>query len=81
MLAVNMFEAKSQLSKLVDYIERKQESEIIIARNGRAIAKLVPLETLSSSCRIGIAKDVFDVPDNIDQHNDEVAALFLVSTS
>jgi len=81
MLAVNMFEAKTQLSKLVDYIERKQESEIIIARNGRAIAKLVPLEAVNTNNRIGIAKGDFDVPDNIDQHNDEVAALFLVSTS
>jgi antitoxin (DNA-binding transcriptional repressor) of toxin-antitoxin stability system len=80
MLAVNMFEAKTQLSKLVDYIERKQESEIIIARNGRAIAKLVPLEAVNTNNRIGIAKGDFDVPDNIDQHNDEVAALFLVST-
>jgi antitoxin (DNA-binding transcriptional repressor) of toxin-antitoxin stability system len=79
MLAVNMFEAKTQLSKLVDYIERKQESEIIIARNGRAIAKLVPLEAVNTNNRIGIAKGAFDVPDNIDQHNDEVAALFLVS--
>lgn len=79
MLAVNMFEAKTQLSKLVDSIERKQESEIIIARNGRAIAKLVPLEAVSAARRIGVAKGDFDVPDNIDQHNDEVAALFLVS--
>lgn len=81
MLAVNMFEAKTQLSKLVDYIERKQENEIIIARNGRAIAKLVPLDTSINARRIGIAKGVFEVPDNIDQHNDEVADLFLVSTS
>jgi antitoxin (DNA-binding transcriptional repressor) of toxin-antitoxin stability system len=79
MLVVNMFEAKTQLSKLVDYIERGQESEIIIVRNGRAIAKLVPLEAVNSINRIGIAKGAFDVPDNIDQHNDELAALVVIA--
>jgi antitoxin (DNA-binding transcriptional repressor) of toxin-antitoxin stability system len=74
MLTVNMFEAKTQLSKLVDCIERGQESEI-----GRAIAKLVPLEAVNSINRIGIAKGVFDVPDNIDQHNDELAALVVIA--
>jgi antitoxin (DNA-binding transcriptional repressor) of toxin-antitoxin stability system len=76
MLSVNMFEAKSQLSKLVEAIELKYEQEIIIARHGRPVAKLVALDTPSSMKRIGIAKGVFNVPDDIDQHNQEVAALF-----
>jgi antitoxin (DNA-binding transcriptional repressor) of toxin-antitoxin stability system len=75
-----MFEAKSQLSKLVEAIELKDEQEIIIARHGRPVAKLVALDQPSSMKRIGIAKGMFDVPDNIDQHNDEVAALFFGAT-
>lgn len=75
--SVNMLEAKSSLSRLVDAIEQGREREIIIARNGRPAAKLVPLGDISVGKRIGIAKDKFEVPDNIDAHNKEVARLFL----
>lgn len=39
-----MLEAKTQLSKLVEALESGAESEIIIARNGKPAAKLVPLD-------------------------------------
>lgn len=77
MQAVNMLQAKSSLSRLVEAIEQGREREIIIARNGRPVAKLVPMETVSASRRIGVAKGKFDVPDTIDAHNDEVARLFM----
>jgi antitoxin (DNA-binding transcriptional repressor) of toxin-antitoxin stability system len=35
MQPVNMLEAKSSLSRLVDALERGVESEIVIARNGK----------------------------------------------
>ena len=77
MHSVNMLQAKSTLSRLVDAIEQGEEREIIIARNGRPAAKLVPIEVLESGLRIGVAKGAFDVPDSIDANNDEVARLFL----
>ncbi len=77
MQTVNMLQAKSSLSRLVEAIERGQECEIIIARNGRPAAKLVPMDALATGQRIGIAKGKFEVPDTIDAHNDEVARLFL----
>ena len=40
MTTVNMFEAKSQLSRLVEAVETGAETEIIIARNGKPAAKL-----------------------------------------
>ena len=76
MQAVNMLQAKSSLSRLVEAIEQRQEREIIIARNGRPAAKLVPIDTLPFEQRIGIAKGQFEVPDSIDTHNEEVARLF-----
>jgi len=76
MQAVNMLQAKSSLSRLVEAIELGEESEIVIARNGRPVAKLVPIETASAGPRLGIAKGKFEVPDDIDAHNDEVARLF-----
>lgn len=77
MHAVNMLQAKSSLSRLVEAIEQGNEREIVIARNGRPAAKLVPMETSAPGQRIGVAKGAFDVPDNIDSSNNEVAQLFL----
>lgn len=77
MQSVNMLQAKSSLSRLVEAIELGQEREIVIARNGRPAAKLVPIDTLSAGQRIGVAKGKFEVPDSIDTHNEEVAKLFL----
>ncbi|MEY2700653.1 MAG: hypothetical protein RIQ52_1408 [Pseudomonadota bacterium] len=66
MQPVNMLQAKSSLSRLVDAIEQGEEREIIIARNGRPVARLVPIETIAVGKRIGIAKGKFEVPDHID---------------
>lgn len=77
MQPVNMLQAKSSLSRLVEAIEQGEEREIVIARNGRPAAKLVPVDTAPVGQRIGIAKGKFDVPDTIDAHNEEVVRLFM----
>ena len=77
MTTINMLEAKTTLSRLVDAIEQGRETEIVIARNGKPAAKLVPLGTTPSEHRVGIAKGLFVVPDDIDQNNEEVVRLFL----
>ena len=77
MQAVNMLQAKSSLSRLVEAIEQGQEREIIIARNGQPAAKLVPMDSVPAGQRLGIAKGKFEVPDTIDAHNDETARLFM----
>jgi prevent-host-death family protein len=61
---VNVHEAKTQLSRLLDRVARGEE--VIIARNGRPVAKLVPLPAPSRrpgrlKGRLRIAKD-FDAP-------------------
>ena len=77
MRSVNMLQAKSSLSRLVEAIEQGEEREIVIARNGRPVARLVPVNMYPPGKRIGVAKGLFDVPDNIDAHNDDVARLFM----
>ncbi len=77
MQSVNMLQAKSNLSRLVESIENGSEEEVIIARNGRPAAKLVPVEDIAHGQRIGVAKGSFVVPDTIDASNDQVAALFV----
>ncbi len=81
MHTVNMFEAKSTLSRLVETIELGREPEIIIARNGRPAARLVPIGVPQIVKRIGVAKGLFEVPYDIDQHNAEIAQLFLTRSS
>ncbi len=76
MPAISMLQAKSNLSRLVQAIEQGEEREIIIARNGRPVAKLVPVSTVPTERRIGVAKGLFEIPDDIDAHNDDVARLF-----
>jgi len=77
MPVVNMLEAKTQLSKLVDALEAGRETEIIIARNGRPAARLVPLRQSHVGKRIGVAEGRWFVPDDIDQDNEVIADLFM----
>jgi len=76
MLTVNVFEAKTTLSKLLEQIETGQEKEIVIARHGRPVALLTHLTPRKPGKRIGVAKGRFQVPDSIDEENATIAGLF-----
>ena len=43
MQPVNMLEAKSTLSRLVEAVESGREQEIVLARNGRPVARIVAI--------------------------------------
>lgn len=73
---VNMLEAKSSLSKLVAAIESGDETEVILARNGRPVARIVPLAAPTAGVRIGIAKGQFAVPAGLDRQDPEMVILF-----
>jgi len=73
---INMLEAKSNLSRLVEAVETGRESEIIIARNGRPAARLVPIDTRAAGTRIGVARGKFACPMDIDADAEEIVALF-----
>ncbi|MBC7793712.1 MAG: type II toxin-antitoxin system prevent-host-death family antitoxin [Clostridia bacterium] len=76
MTIVNMLEAKTNLSRLVDAVESGSETEIIIARNGRPAARLVAISQRDSGRRLGVAKGKFKVPATIDAANANIARLF-----
>ncbi|HTW35103.1 MAG TPA: type II toxin-antitoxin system prevent-host-death family antitoxin [Rhizomicrobium sp.] len=75
MATVNMLEAKSNLSRLVDAVESGAEAEIIIARNGRPAARLVAVRSSRQGRRLGVAKGKFKVPENIDESNATIAKM------
>jgi prevent-host-death family protein len=72
---VNMHEAKSGLSRLVERAEAGEE--IIIARAGRPAARLVPLEKAPRRRRLGVLDGRFKIPDDFnDPLPDEVLDAF-----
>ncbi|HEX4078215.1 MAG TPA: type II toxin-antitoxin system prevent-host-death family antitoxin [Rhizomicrobium sp.] len=76
MSVVNMLDAKSNLSHLVELVESGSEKEIVIVRNGCPAAKLVPVRQPVTGKRIGIAKGKFIVPDTIGADNALIEKLF-----
>ena len=70
-----MHDAKSRLSALVEAVESGRESEIILARNGKPAARIVPLAP-RKPIRLGLAKGMFEVPDNIDEDEELITAMF-----
>lgn len=62
MTQVNMLEAKTNLSRLVEAVETGKESEIILARNGKPVARIVPIAPKKNR-RLGIADGQFGVLD------------------
>ena len=75
MIQVSVREAKMDLSKLMRLIESNREDEIQIARNGRPIVKMTPVNSTPASRRIGVAEGKFKVPDDLDAGSDEIAAM------
>lgn len=55
MTTVSMFEAKTNLSKYVSSITDRREPYVVILRNGKPVAKIVPFEE-DTSKRIGLAE-------------------------
>ena len=76
MSTVTIREAQVALSQLVKAIESGAETEVVIVQNGKPAAKLVALAQDRKRPRIGVAKGLFVVPDDIDQDNEEIAKMF-----
>ena len=64
METVNIHEAKTHLSRLVERAEHGEE--IIIARSGRAVARLVPLEGLEKPRVFGRMRGKIRIADDFD---------------
>ena len=69
-MIVNIHEAKTHLSRLLQRVSRGEV--IVIGRNGRPVAKLVPYESRSQrrapgawKGRVQIAPDFDDLPDDL----------------
>ena len=73
-MEVNVHEAKTHLSRLLERVALGEE--VIIAKAGTPVAKLVPVEQQSKTRIFGSAKGEFTVPDNFNEPDPEIEALF-----
>lgn len=62
MKQVNIHQAKTELSKLVERAEAGEE--VLIARAGKPVAKLVPLTNVGKRRRLGVLDGKFKIPDD-----------------
>jgi prevent-host-death family protein len=77
MLAVNIHEAKTHLSRLVE--DAAHGKPFIIAKAGKPMVKVVPLSTeeQGSERRLGFMSGEISVPDDFDRMDTvSIAALF-----
>jgi prevent-host-death family protein len=74
-MTVNIHEAKTQLSKLVEEVEGGRE--IVIARAGRPVARLVPLAAAVRRKQLGLLRGKIRVSADFDAPlPDDVLAAF-----
>jgi prevent-host-death family protein len=75
MTIVNIHAAKTHLSRLVDDAAAGQE--IVIARAGKPVARLVALAPEKPRRKLGGLEGQFDIPDDFDtMAAEEIRALF-----
>ncbi len=76
MNTVSLFDAKTHLSRIVEALTTGKEKSVIVSRHGKPMIKMVAIQPNDVSRRIGLAKGQFQVPDDIDGANADIASLF-----
>jgi prevent-host-death family protein len=72
---VNIHAAKTHLSRLIDKVAAGEE--VVIARAGKPVARLVPLAPERPKRVLGMLRGQINIPDNFDDPlPDDVLALF-----
>jgi prevent-host-death family protein len=69
---VNVHEAKTQLSKLLEEVEKGER--VVIARAGEPVAMLVPYEAPERV--LGVGRGQVVIHDNFDEYDDEEQIAF-----
>jgi prevent-host-death family protein len=78
MKTVNIHEAKTHLSKLIDAASKGEP--FIIAKAGKPLVKVVPIDAPAAPRRLGFLRGAFTVPDDFDtMDQQEIEELFGVN--
>ena len=73
-MVVNVHEAKTHLSRLLQRV--KGGEEIVIARAGVPVARIVPVELAGAKRKLGIDKGLVWIADDFDAPSQEIEAFF-----
>jgi len=73
-MEVNIHQAKTHLSRLLERVAMGEE--VIIAKAGTPVAKLVPFDQQAKTRIFGSARGEFTVPDDFNEPDREIEALF-----
>ena len=75
MRTVNIHEAKTHLSRLVDAAAKGEP--FIIAKAGKPLVKVVPIDAPAAPRRLGFMEGEFTVPDDFDtMYQEEIEKMF-----
>ena len=75
MEAVNIYDAKTHLSKLVD--KAASGEDVVVSRNGKPLVRITRLEPTRRRIRFGLLKGKLSIPEDFDAPlPDEVLAGF-----
>jgi len=73
-MEVNIHEAKTHFSRLLERVAMGEE--VVIAKAGTPVAKLVPVKSAKREFKFGSAKGEFAVPDDLNKPDPEIEDLF-----
>ena len=74
-MTLNLYEAKTQLSKLIDQAAKGES--FVIAKAGKPLVKVAAIDAPKARRRLGFLAGEIDVPRDFDRMGEaEVAALF-----
>ena len=76
MATVNMHEAKTNLSKLVQALVSGAEQEIVISRNGDPAVRMTAIGTQAKPRPFGHAREKIAIAEDFDRDDVESAELF-----
>lgn len=62
----NMYETKTNFSKIAKLLEDKKEDRVIISRNGKPILEMKLYEDKKREKLFGCAKGMFEIPKGFD---------------
>lgn len=66
MTLYNMYETKTNFSKIAKLLEDKTEDKIIVSRNGKPILEIKLYEEQNREKFFGCGKGLFEIPENFD---------------
>ena len=74
MLTANIHEAKTNLSKLIEQV--LQGKEVIIAKAGKPVAKIVKFQKPTKKSSYGILKGKIWMSDDFNEEDEEINKMF-----